>query len=125
MAAIAYHKTVLQAWHELVNALVAYRTEQERRVRLKAQTDHARQALVLSRARYANGFAEFITTLDAQRTCRFPRAIGASGIFHADSCRIQIGVISPKGRLYGEPHRLRELSIDDPGVVNRLCEPHA
>ena len=44
------------------------RTEQERRVRLKAQTDHARKALALSRVRYANGIADFITTLDAQRT---------------------------------------------------------
>jgi hypothetical protein len=33
-----------------------------------------------------------------------------------------VGVISPKGRLYGEPHRLRELSIYDPGFVNRFCE---
>jgi NodT family efflux transporter outer membrane factor (OMF) lipoprotein len=67
-AAIAYHKTVLQAWHEVVNALVAYRTEQERRARLKAQTGHSRQALALSRVRYANGVGDFITTLDAERT---------------------------------------------------------
>jgi len=67
-AAISYHKTVLQAWHEVVNALVAYRTEQERRARLKAQVDHSRQALTLSRARYVSGVAEFITTLDAERT---------------------------------------------------------
>ncbi|TPV98104.1 MAG: Outer membrane protein OprM [Beijerinckiaceae bacterium] len=67
-AVIAYHKTVLQAWHEVVNALVAYRTEQERRARLKAQTDHSRQALSLSRVRYTNGVADFITVLDAERT---------------------------------------------------------
>jgi len=67
-AAIAYHKTVLQAWHEVVNALVAYRTEQERRARLKAQTDHSRQALALSRARYADGGGDLITTRDAERT---------------------------------------------------------
>ena len=67
-AAIAYHKTVLQAWHEVVNALVAYRTEQERRARLKAQTEHSRQALALSRVRYANGVADFLNVLDAERT---------------------------------------------------------
>jgi len=67
-AAITYHKTVLQAWHEVVNALIACRTEQERRARLKAQTGHSRQALALSRVRYANGVADFITTLDAERT---------------------------------------------------------
>jgi NodT family efflux transporter outer membrane factor (OMF) lipoprotein len=67
-AAIAYHKTVLSAWHDVVNALVAYRTEQERRARLKAQTGHSRQALFLSRVRYTNGVADFITVLDAERT---------------------------------------------------------
>lgn len=67
-AYIAYHKTVLQAWHEVVNALVAYRTEQERRASLKAQVDHSRQALMLSRSRYNNGVGDFITVLDAERT---------------------------------------------------------
>jgi NodT family efflux transporter outer membrane factor (OMF) lipoprotein len=67
-AAIAYYKTVLQAWHEVVNALVAYRTEQERRARLKAQTEHSRQALALARVRYANGVADFLAVLDAERT---------------------------------------------------------
>jgi NodT family efflux transporter outer membrane factor (OMF) lipoprotein len=67
-AAIAYHKTVLQAWHEVVNAMVAYRTQQERRARLKAQTEHSRQALALSRVRYANGVADFLNVLDAERT---------------------------------------------------------
>src|ERR1017187_5666783 len=65
-AAITYHKTVLSAWHEVVNALAAYRTEQERRAHLKAQTGHSRQALSLSRLRYTNGVADFITVLDAE-----------------------------------------------------------
>ncbi len=34
-AAIFYHKTVLQAWHDVVNALVAQRLEQARRARLQ------------------------------------------------------------------------------------------
>ncbi|MGA9728066.1 MAG: efflux transporter outer membrane subunit [Methylocella sp.] len=67
-AAITYHKTVLQAWHEVVNALVAYRTEQQRRARLKDQVGHSRRALALSRARYDAGVIDFITVLDAERT---------------------------------------------------------
>jgi NodT family efflux transporter outer membrane factor (OMF) lipoprotein len=67
-AAIAYHKTVLQAWHEVINALVAYRTEQRRRMRLKDQVDHARRALALSRTRYDAGVTDFISVLDAERT---------------------------------------------------------
>jgi len=67
-AAIAYQKVVLQAWHDVVNALVAYRDEQKRRERLKAQVDHAKQVLSLSRARYSDGVTEFLTVLDAERS---------------------------------------------------------
>jgi NodT family efflux transporter outer membrane factor (OMF) lipoprotein len=67
-AAIFYHKTVLQAWHDVVNALVARRLEQARRARLRAQADHSRQALVLARARYSDGVEQFVTVLDAERS---------------------------------------------------------
>jgi len=67
-AAIFYHKTVLQAWHDVVNALVARRLEQTRRARLKAQADHSREALTLARARYTDGVEQFVTVLDAERS---------------------------------------------------------
>jgi NodT family efflux transporter outer membrane factor (OMF) lipoprotein len=67
-AAIAYHKTVLQAWHDVVNALNAFASEQRRRDSLKAEVEHSRQALSLSRVRYTTGVTDFITVLDAQRT---------------------------------------------------------
>jgi NodT family efflux transporter outer membrane factor (OMF) lipoprotein len=67
-AFIAYHKTVLQAWHDVVNALVAYRTEQQRRARLGGQVEHSQQALTLARARYNDGVADFTTVLDTERT---------------------------------------------------------
>ncbi len=59
---------MLQAWHDVVNALNAYGFEQRRRDSLKAQVEHAREALSLSRTRYNNGVADFITVLDAERT---------------------------------------------------------
>ncbi len=67
-AAINYHKTVLQAWHDVVNALVAFRSEQQRRARLNQQAAHARAALALSRSRYNDGVEAFINVLDAERT---------------------------------------------------------
>ena len=67
-AAINYHKTVLQAWHDVVNALNAFGAEQRRRDALKVGVEHSRQALALSRVRYSNGVADFITVLDAERT---------------------------------------------------------
>jgi outer membrane protein TolC len=67
-SAIAYHRTVLQAWHEVVNALVGYRTERQRRVRLAKQVEHLRVALSLARDRYTDGVTEFTTVLDTART---------------------------------------------------------
>ncbi len=67
-AAITYHKTVLQAWHDVVNALVAYRLEQTRRARLRSQAEHSRQALILARARYNDGVTDFLNVLDAERS---------------------------------------------------------
>ena len=67
-AAVAYHKTVLQAWREVVDALVAYRKEQQRRARLAEQVDFSRSVLSLSRDRYEEGAIDFLTVLDAERT---------------------------------------------------------
>ncbi len=67
-AYIAYRKTVLQAWHDVVNAVVAYRAEQQRRARLGDQVEHSQQALALARARYSDGVADFTTVLDTERT---------------------------------------------------------
>ena len=67
-AAIAYHQAVLGAWHDVINALTSYRTEQSRRDRLQAQVGHARQALDLARSRYEQGVAEIAILLDNERT---------------------------------------------------------
>lgn len=67
-AAIAYHKAVLSAWHDVFNALTAYKSEQVRRERLKAQVGHAREALVLARSRYDQGVADFTTLLNNAQT---------------------------------------------------------
>ncbi len=67
-AAINYRRTVLQAWHDVVNALVAHRTQQERRARLAAELAHARNALGIARARYRDGVVDFLSVLYAQRT---------------------------------------------------------
>jgi NodT family efflux transporter outer membrane factor (OMF) lipoprotein len=66
-AAMNYHKTVLQAWHEVVNAIAAYRLEQTRRERLRAQLGHTRTALDLARSRYNDGVTDFLTVLDDER----------------------------------------------------------
>ena len=59
---------MLQAWREVVDALTAYRREQERQSALRRQVEHSRQALAIARARYKDGLGEFLALLDAERT---------------------------------------------------------
>jgi NodT family efflux transporter outer membrane factor (OMF) lipoprotein len=87
-AAIAYHKTVLQAWHDVVNALIAYRAEQQRRSRLASQVDHSQQALTLARARYNDGVADFTTVLDTART-----VLGAQQQYVQSTVNISIDLV--------------------------------
>ena len=64
---ISYQQVVLRALHEVDNALTAYRSEQTRRQWLMDAVAENRRALELSRARYQQGVADFLTVLDAQR----------------------------------------------------------
>jgi NodT family efflux transporter outer membrane factor (OMF) lipoprotein len=67
-AAINYQKAVLQAWHDVDNALTAYKAEQDRRNELLGAVAESRRALALAQSRYQQGVADFLTVLDAQRT---------------------------------------------------------
>lgn len=65
-AALNYQKTVLQAWHDVDNALTAYRTEQARRDQLVQAEAQNRRALALAQSRYQQGVADFLQVLVAQ-----------------------------------------------------------
>lgn len=67
-AAIAYHNTVLLAWHEVDNALTAYADEQRRNDALHQSVRSSRQTLELAQRRYRAGISNFLPVLDAQRT---------------------------------------------------------
>lgn len=66
-AVLTYQKTVLSAWHEVDNALTAYRTEQARRDALRRAEVQGRRALELAQSRYQQGVADFLQVLTAQR----------------------------------------------------------
>ena len=66
-AAISYQKTVLNAWHEVDNALTAYQTEQARRDELVQAVAQNQRALSLAQARYQEGVADFLQVLTAQQ----------------------------------------------------------
>jgi outer membrane protein, multidrug efflux system len=67
-AALAYQRTVLNALHEVENALAAYAADQQRRAWLEATVTQNRDALALSRQRYESGVIAFVDVLDAERT---------------------------------------------------------
>ncbi len=67
-AALNYQRTVLQAFHDVDNALIAYRTDQLRRDRLAAQVAQSRRAYQIATERYKNGLSDFLEVLTAQRT---------------------------------------------------------
>jgi NodT family efflux transporter outer membrane factor (OMF) lipoprotein len=73
-AAVDYAKAVLGAVHEVENALVAYKTEQDRRRDLAATEKENRDALTLARQRYQSGVTTFIDVLDAERTLEATQA---------------------------------------------------
>ena len=67
-AALNYQQTVLQAWHDVDNALTAYADEQRRHDALAVAVEQNSLALRLSRDRYTQGVADFLNVLDAERT---------------------------------------------------------
>jgi NodT family efflux transporter outer membrane factor (OMF) lipoprotein len=67
-AAVNYQRTVLQAFHDVDNALIAYRTDQLRRDRLRAQVTQSRRALAVATDRYKQGVSDYLEVLTAQRT---------------------------------------------------------
>jgi NodT family efflux transporter outer membrane factor (OMF) lipoprotein len=67
-AAVNFQRTVLQAWHDVDNALTAYQAEQARRDELVQAVTDNQHALTLAQSRYQQGVADFLTVLDAERS---------------------------------------------------------
>jgi multidrug efflux system outer membrane protein len=64
----SYEQTVLRALEEAENALVAYREQQQRLVKLADQARESTRAAAIARTRYREGVADFLSLLDAERT---------------------------------------------------------
>ncbi|HMC44720.1 MAG TPA: efflux transporter outer membrane subunit, partial [Caballeronia sp.] len=66
-AALQYRSTVLKALQDVDNALVSYRTDQDRREALTRTVEANRISLQLATDSYRKGLVSFITVLDAER----------------------------------------------------------
>jgi NodT family efflux transporter outer membrane factor (OMF) lipoprotein len=65
---LAYRKTVLQAFQEVEDALVALDSERNRQKDLDDQVEADRLALVRATEAYRGGFGDFLSVLDAERS---------------------------------------------------------
>lgn len=65
-AALVFQKTVLNAWHEVENALTAYQAQQTASASLLRASDSARRALRNAQWQYAAGVSDFVNVLSAQ-----------------------------------------------------------
>lgn len=66
-AAVAYQRTVLDAWHEIDAALANYGAERRRHEALQRKLEASEVADMLARAGYDNGLTDFLPALDARR----------------------------------------------------------
>ena len=65
-AAIRYRKTVLQAWHDVDNALTSYAEAQHAQVDTLATTQADARALTAAEQQYSQGITTFIDVIGAQ-----------------------------------------------------------
>ena len=63
-----FEQVVLRALEETENALVNYREDQQRLVKLAEQARESSRAAAIARVRYREGAADFLALLDAERT---------------------------------------------------------
>lgn len=66
-AAIAYRQTVLQAWHEIDDALKLYSSEQRRRLEFEEAYNQSETAYKISKRLYEEGQTDYVSLLVAQR----------------------------------------------------------
>jgi hypothetical protein len=86
-ASLAYQRIVLNALHEVENALAAYGADQQRRAWLDATVTQSRETLSLARASATRaGLANFIEVLDAERTLAAEPAV-AGRQYYCGGCR--------------------------------------
>jgi len=66
-AAIIYQRTVLAAWQEVADSLIAFQAEQRRREKISQAVAENRRALALAREEYGHGTASYLQVLTAQQ----------------------------------------------------------
>lgn len=119
-AAVKFQQTVLQAWHDVDNALTAYDAEQRRRDSLAAAVRASQQALSLARQRYQQGVADFLDVLTTQRTL-----LAAQQQYADSTTTISTNLVALYKALGGGWERTYPVETTKPPLINvkQLVEP--
>ncbi len=87
-AAVQYQRTVLQALHDVDNALIAYGAEEQRRTLLAGAVSNNRRTLAMAQERYEGGLGDFLTVLDAER-----QLLASEQSFDDSTTRISVNLV--------------------------------
>ena len=88
-AAIQYRKTVLQAWHDVDNALTAYAEAQHAQADTLTTTQADARALSAAEQQYAEGVTTFIDVIQAQTALLQSQDAGARA-----NARVEIALVT-------------------------------
>ncbi len=89
-AALQFHRTVLQAWHEVDAAIDGYAVEQQRIARLRVAADASDAALDAARRQYQAGVVDMLDVLTTQRIALDNRAALANSQADAAIARVDL-----------------------------------
>ena len=119
-AATNYEQTVLQAWHDVDNALTSYGGEQARRDQLGVAVEASRKALALAEDQYAHGLTSFLNVLDAERTLLSAQQQYASSTTTVSTNLVQLYTALGGGWEQTFPAAIMPAAADEPAKTASL-----
>ena len=89
-SALQFRRTVLQAWHEVDDAIDGYSAEQQRTVQLHVAVDESETALGAARRQYQAGVVDMLDVLTTQRIALDNQAALANSQAAAAIARVEL-----------------------------------
>ena len=89
-SALQFRRTVLQAWHEVDDAMDGYSAEQQRTVQLHVAVDESETALGAARRQYQAGVVDMLDVLTTQRIALDNQAALANSQAAAAIARVEL-----------------------------------
>lgn len=113
---LSYRKTVLSAFQEVEDALVALGNERDHNKTLRNALDASRIAQERARAQYRAGLVDFLTVLDSDRTLASARDAVAQSDYSLVQQTVAVYKALGGGWQVGEPSRTAEVNGTSPAA---------